>query len=194
MNACEFLFETLAIHDGSPYGREPVSQLDHALQCAALAVEERAPASLVVAALLHDIGHLIPGAGRDFGARPANYREDDRHEIVGAAMLDRWFGPVVTQPIRLHVPAKRYLCAVDPDYYDGLSAGSRKTLELQGEAFDEDAAKRFLAQPYAEDAVRLRRWDDRAKTPNLDVPRLDRYREDVEQALLGAKQAEPIAI
>jgi len=190
MNACEFLFETLAIHGGSPYGAEPVSQLDHALQCAALAEEEGSPSAMIVAALLHDIGHLIHSGERDVRRRDV----DDRHEVKGAALLSRWFGPEITEPIRLHVPAKRYLCAIDPEYYDGLSQGSRRSLGLQGDAFDSEAAKQFFATPYAEGAVRLRRWDDLAKVPNLDVPRLDHYSRCVERALSQAGQEERVAV
>lgn len=190
MNACEFLFETLAIHGGSPYGAEPVSQLDHALQCAALAEEEGSSPAMIVAALLHDIGHLIHGGERDLRSRDV----DDRHEVKGAALLSRWFGPEITEPIRLHVPAKRYLCAIDPEYYDGLSQGSRRSLGLQGDAFDSDAARQFFATPYAEDAVRLRRWDDLAKIPDHDVPRLDHYRRSVERALSKSDQGERLAV
>lgn len=176
MNACEFLFETLAIHGGSQYGEEPVSQLEHALQCAALAELDGAPAPLIVAALFHDLGHLISSVERDVHKRPFN----DRHESKGAAMLSRWFGTEVSEPVRLHVSAKRYLCAVDPAYQDRLSQASRRSLELQGKPLDSAAAKAFVRQPHAGDAVRLRRWDDLAKVSNLDVPRLDHYRRLVE--------------
>lgn len=176
MNACEFLFETLAIHGGSQYGMEPVSQLEHALQCAALAEQDAAPAALIVAALFHDLGHLISSVERDVARR--NF--DDRHETKGAAMLSLWFGSDVSEPVRLHVAAKRYLCAVEPGYHAGLSSASQRSLELQGNAFDRAAANLFIRQPYAESAVRLRRWDDLAKVSDLDVPRLDHYRHRVE--------------
>ena len=181
MDACEFLFETLAIHGGTQYGLEKVSQLDHALQCAALAEQEGARASLIVAALFHDIGHLIDNVEQDAPRRTF----DDRHETKGAAILSRWFGVDVTGPVRLHVPAKRYLCAVEPDYHDGLSMASQRSLDLQGAAFDPLSAEKFVGQPYADEAIRLRRWDDHAKIPDLDVPRLDHYRHYVEN-LLGA--------
>lgn len=182
MQGCEFLFETLAIHGGTQYGREDVRQLDHALQCAALAEQNEASSSLIVAALLHDLGHLIPTSAED----RAHRSEDDLHEAKGAEILSRWFGPEVTEPVRLHVPAKRYLCAVEPDYYDGLSRASKYSLELQGNPFDKDAAGSFIKQPYALDAVRVRRWDDRAKVPGLDVPPLGHYR-DIVEALMTAQ-------
>lgn len=172
MDAIEYLTDTLALHGARQYGMEPVSQLEHALQCAALAEEDGAAPTLIVAALLHDVGHMLHGLDPHGGRRGV----DDRHEVTGAALIGRWFGPEVTEPIRLHVPAKRYLCAVEPGYYDTLSPVSRHTLELQGNPFTPEAAQHFIAQPYAKDAVRLRRWDDRAKVTGLDVPRLTHYR------------------
>jgi len=179
MDASEFLFETLAIHGGTQYGLEKVSQLDHALQCAALAEQEGAGLALIVAALFHDIGHLV-----DSGERNAVKRTvDDRHETKGVAILSRWFDTDVTGPVRLHVPAKRYLCAVEPDYYGALSFASQRSLEMQGNPFDHVAAEAFIEKPYAEDAVRLRRWDDRAKVPDLNVSALDHYRPYVKALL-----------
>lgn len=185
MDACDFLFETLAIHGGTQYGLEKVSQLDHALQCAALAEQEGARTPLIVAALFHDIGHLIDNVEKDAPRRTF----DDRHETKGAAILSRWFGTDVTAPVRLHVPAKRYLCAVEPDYHDGLSLASQRSLEQQGAAFDRPSAEKFVDQPFAKEAVLLRRWDDQAKTPDLDVPRLDHYRHYVESLLQPPEKA-----
>lgn len=185
MDACEFLFETLAIHGGTQYGLEKVSQLDHALQCATLAEQEGAPVPLIVAALFHDFGHLIDNVEKDGPRRTF----DDRHETKGAAILSRWLGVDVTGPVRLHVPAKRYLCAVEPDYHDGLSPASQRSLELQGAAFDRPSAEKFVDQPFAKEAIRLRRWDDRAKVPDLDVPRLDHYRHYVECLLRDSEKA-----
>lgn len=190
MDACEFLFETLAIHGGSPYGPEPVTQLEHALQCAALAEQDGASAAMILAALLHDIGHLIQGYERT----PSRRDVDDRHEVKGAAILGRWFGPEITEPIRLHVPAKRYLCAIDPGYYDGLSTGSRRSMELQGAAFDGDDARRFFDMPHAGDAVTLRRWDDLAKVPDLNVPRLEHYRRYMDRMLPETEPSSRVAV
>jgi phosphonate degradation associated HDIG domain protein len=150
---------------------EQVTQLDHALQTAALAVSEGADDALVVAALLHDVGHLLeleagatgPGAG------------DMRHEATGAAYLDQLFGPAVTQPIALHVRAKRYLCAVDAAYSDGLSEGSKRSLEQQGGPLDARSAPDFESLPESEAAVRLRRWDDLGKVDGLTVEPLEHY-------------------
>lgn len=149
------------------YGGEAVSQLDHALQSAALAAREGASDALVVAALLHDLGHL---AHPDSDAASRAGR-DLRHEQVGARLLARWFPPAVTEPVRLHVQAKRLL-ARDPGYAAALSEESVRTLALQGGPFDDTEAAAFRALPFAEDAVRMRRWDDAAKIVGLVVPPL----------------------
>lgn len=160
------------------YG-ESVTQQAHALQCAALAEAEGAPASLVTAALLHDIGHMLHGDPKGAAAR----NMDDRHERIGAGWLARAFPPSVAEPVRLHVDAKRYLCAVDPAYHDGLSAASAHSLALQGGPFAADAAARFIAQPFAEEAVRLRLWDDLAKVPGAAVPGWAHFRTAIAAAV-----------
>jgi phosphonate degradation associated HDIG domain protein len=158
---------------GSHRYDEVVSQLDHALQCAALATAEGARDHLVVAALLHDVGHLLEL--RTGGAAPGPRSEDRHHEQRGA----RWLAPVfpaeVTGPIALHVAAKRYLCAVDPHYRAGLSSGSERSLVRQGGPMDAAEADRFARHPAHADAVRLRRWDDCGKVEDLVVADLDGY-------------------
>lgn len=173
------IFEAFARHGDETYG-EGVSQLDHALQCADLAVRDGAENSLVVAALLHDYGHFFEQRGH------AAEREgrDARHEAAGAAALRPWFGPEVVEPIALHVAAKRYLCAVEPGYEAGLSPASRLSLGLQGGPFNAEQAARFERAPAAAAAVRLRRYDDQGKTPELVPPPLESYRERLERALL----------
>ncbi|THD65954.1 HD domain-containing protein [Phenylobacterium sp.] len=142
---------------GARHYGEGVSQLDHALQCAQLAAADGAGDSLVAAALLHDLGHLLE-------ADEAQALEtDDRHEVHGAAALRGLFGPAVTQPIALHVAAKRYLCATEAGYESALSAASRQTLKLQGGPFSERQARRFEAVAHFADAVRLRRYDEGGK-------------------------------
>jgi phosphonate degradation associated HDIG domain protein len=162
------LFETRGCAE---YHGEAVSQAEHALQAAHLAEAENAPDALVVAALLHDVGHLISGHEED----AADQGIDDRHEFAGAAWLSHHFGPDVVEPIRLHVAAKRYLCAAEPDYFSGLSPASRLSLELQGGPFQRDELAAFEANPHHRAAVRLRRWDDTAKVPGLAVPGLEHY-------------------
>lgn len=153
------------------YGDNDVSQLQHALQCAALAEAEKSSPELITAAFLHDIGHIIDLHYE--GAAEAGI--DRRHEQTGSSYLAQWFGPAVTEPIRLHVDAKRYLCSVEPFYFDGLSAGSVRSLALQGGPFDRESASVFAAQPFAKDAIKLRRWDDLAKDPDAETAPVAHY-------------------
>ncbi|MBD2341399.1 phosphohydrolase [Calothrix sp. FACHB-156] len=153
------------------YGAEAVSQLEHALQCASLAEQSGQSHELITACLLHDLGHLI----HDLGDDPASQGIDDRHEHRAIPLLGKMFSPAVTEPIRLHVTAKRYLCSIDPEYWDSLSAASKRSLELQGGIFSPEQAEQFIQQPYAEDAVQLRIYDDKAKIQNLPTPDLNHF-------------------
>ena len=139
---------------------EAVTQVEHAVQAAGWALAVGATDELVAAALLHDIGHLLTGDHRD----EHEFRERDlHHEDVAARFLSRWFGPQVTEPIRLHVAAKRYLCAVEAGYHDSLSPASVRSLELQGGVMSDDEATEFARLDGAAAASDLRRWDDLAK-------------------------------
>jgi phosphonate degradation associated HDIG domain protein len=154
---------------------EELAQLDHALQTAALAAHEAASEELVVAALLHDVGHLLAiQAGRAEGESgvPA---EDLTHEAVGARYLAGLFPPAVTGPIALHVRAKRYLCAMDSEYVAGLSAGSVRSLKLQGGPMSVTEVRVFERNPASASAVRLRGWDDGGKLDDLQVAPLSAY-------------------
>lgn len=159
------------------YAGEPVTQLQHALQSARLAEQDGASDELVVAAFLHDLGHLI----NDQGESPTLRGIDDRHEYVALPFLRDLFGPAVLQPIRLHVDAKRYLCArgdgmvIGAEYWAALSIDSKRSLELQGGIFTDAEAAAFKAEPYSEDGVRLRLWDDRAKLEDAQTPPLAHY-------------------
>jgi len=164
------------------YFGEPVSQEEHALQAAYFAAQEEAPEALVVAALLHDVGHLI-----DAREDAADQGIDARHEDAGCDWLSRHYPPAVTGPVRLHVAAKRYLCAVDPDYLRGLSPASVKSLQLQGGVFTREEAVEFLQLPFGEDAVRLRHWDDMGKVVGLAVPPLASYPEALARQLKTAR-------
>ena len=159
---------------------EVVTQLEHALQCAALAREKNASPTLITGALLHDIGHIILD---EHNAREAFLNTDLNHEEVGARYMEPFFPESVTIPIRLHVPAKRYLCTTDPSYYDGLSEASKRSLKLQGGTMSDEERKAFEQIPCFEDGLILRRWDDLAKVKGLDTPRLEVYREIVQQCL-----------
>ncbi len=179
MSAADRILEILETSGAEQYGDEAVSQLQHALQCAHLAECSGASGSLVVAALLHDFGHLIHKLGEDAARRGI----DDRHEALGRKYLARWFDEDVTAPVGMHVDAKRWLCATDPAYFDSLSPASVRSLELQGGPFTEAGAAAFIAQPYAQDALAVRRWDEQAKDPGAVTPGLERYRSHIEAAI-----------
>lgn len=153
------------------YSGEPVSQLQHALQSATLAEQAGATPELVCAALLHDLGHLLNPQGETPSARGI----DDTHQYFAIPYLRGLFSPAVLEPIRLHVDAKRYLCATDAGYRERLSEDSKRSLELQGGVFSADDAAQFMARPYAEDAVRLRLWDDQAKVEGMATPDLQYF-------------------
>ena len=164
---------------GRAYAGERVTQLEHALQCAALAESESASPALVAAALLHDIGHILDPHDEAFASKGL----DARHEDAGEIFLAQYFGPEVSEPVRLHVAAKRYLCAVEPDYAAGLSPASRLSLRLQGGPFTPDEVRCFEQEPWFRSAVAVRRWDDAAKVPGLAVPGLEHYRSLLEAVL-----------
>ena len=167
----EAVIELLEKSAAHRYGGEPVSQLEHALQCAQQAEAEQSPDELVIAALLHDLGHML----HDLGDDATQQGIDDKHEVRALHLLRRAFGALVLEPVRLHVDAKRYLCRVDAGYYDMLTPASRASLALQGGPFSAEAARRFIAQPHAREAARLRVWDDHAKTPGAATPPLIHY-------------------
>jgi phosphonate degradation associated HDIG domain protein len=159
-----------------------VTQLEHALQSAALAEAEGADDELVTAALLHDLGHLL----QELGETPSLRGVDDVHQYAALPFLRGLFGERVLGGICLHVDAKRYLCATRPDYHDALSQDSKRSLKLQGGVFDAAQAQAFIAQPGAPDAVRLRLWDDRAKIAGLATPPLSHYLARARRCALAA--------
>ncbi len=156
---------------GRAYDGEPVTQLEHALQTATRAEQEGASPALITAALLHDLGHLL----NDQGESPTLRGIDDRHQFAALPFLKVHFPQDVLAPVALHVDAKRYLCATRPDYYEALSADSKRSLTLQGGAFAPDEAATFIARPYASDAVRVRLWDDLAKVEGMVTPPLAHF-------------------
>jgi phosphonate degradation associated HDIG domain protein len=174
LEAITQLFSTFG---GRMYTGEPVTQLEHALQSAALAEEAGAAPTLITASLLHDLGHMV----NDQGETPTLRGIDDRHEFVAIPRLRGLFPDAVLAPIRLHVEAKRYLCArgdgalSGPAYFAALSADSVRSLKLQGGVFSAAEADAFIAQPFAEQAVKLRRWDDLAKVAGRPAPPLEHY-------------------
>lgn len=172
MNVIDRLFTLFREKGTGAYFGEAITETEHALQCAHLAEQSGATPELIAAALLHDVGHLLHGLPQDV----AEQGIDGRHEEGGAAWLQRWFGPAVVDPVRLHVAAKRYLCTVEPDYYAGLSEASQRSLRLQGGRMSAAEVARFEHEPWFRSAIAVRRWDDGAKVPELIVPGLEHYR------------------
>ncbi len=175
--------ELLAIFVGRAtkrYGLSEINQLQHALQTAACAEADGAGPATVLASLLHDVGHMI----HDLGQNPAARGIDDEHEELGAAWLAERFGPEVSEPVRLHVAAKRYLCTIEPDYFGKLAPDSVRSLELQGGLMSADEVDSFRAHPQHAEAVRLRRYDEAAKDPYARTPDFDYFLRHVEACRL----------
>lgn len=166
------IFELVTQRGGDHYG-EGVSVREHLLQTAHHARVDGAPDALVAAALLHDVGHLLQRHGEDAADRGI----DAHHERIGAGWLARAFGPAVTEPVRLHVEAKRYLAAFEPGYFELLSAASVQSLALQGGPMSQEEADAFLALDGAADAIRLRRYDEKGKVTGVELDSLESYGE-----------------
>lgn len=173
------ILELFKKNGDSMYGGEAVTQLEHALQTATLAKLDGASDALITAALLHDIGHLLhnlPDDASDQGI-------DDVHEALAANFLENYFITAVVEPIKLHVAAKRYLCAVDPNYYERLSAPSKTSLVFQGGVMSKIEVEAFEINAFYKDAVSLRKWDDMAKDPLMQTPSIDFFTNTIEQSL-----------
>jgi phosphonate degradation associated HDIG domain protein len=159
------------------YFGERVTQLQHALQSAHCAVQAHADDELVVAALLHDVGHLLGGNLH------AEIGVIDHDSSCVEWLRARGFSERLIALVSGHVAAKRYLVATRPEYRERLSEASTKTLALQGGAMSDEEARAFAASPYFRDLLRLRSWDEAAKDPEAVVPGLDTYRDRIEAAL-----------
>lgn len=153
------------------YG-ENVTEQQHALQCATFAQAAGESPEVIAASLLHDYGHLLHDLGEDI----ADQGVDARHERIGANKLSAWFGEGVVEPVRLHAASKRYLCWKESDYYGGLSDASRKSLALQGGPMTDQEGIEFEAGPHFENAIRVRRYDDQGKIPEMKTPPLESFR------------------
>lgn len=175
------IIEVFESRGSESYGTEAVTQLQHALQCADLAKESGANDSLIAAAVLHDIGHILqstplPTSGdQDY---------DDQHESVGYQFLREHFGDAVADPVRLHVAAKRYLCTTDRDYEKQLSPTSLKSYHDQGGMMSAEEIAAFEAEPYYREAVRLRYWDDIAKDPDAITAEIEDFMPQLNTALI----------
>lgn len=178
MPVIEDILQLFAQHGDSEYGGEAVTQLEHALQSASLAEQEGASSFLIAAALLHDVGHLLHDLPDDAPDRGI----DDHHENSASTFLRQLFPAEVTEPVRLHVTAKRYLCAVEPIYLERLSGPSLISLRLQGGPMTADEVASFRQNPHHPAAVRLRRWDDTAKVPKLQTPSLSHFSKYIREA------------
>ena len=148
-----------------------ITHTSHGLQTAMIAEKEGASAPMIVAALLHDIGRIINPDDREI----TDSGRDAKHEEVAHEFLEAWFSPEVTMPIKLHVAAKRYLVATDPTYSKKVSPGSMRSMSGQGDVLTESEAAAFIEQPYAREGVTLRRWDDRAKSPDAQTPPFEHF-------------------
>lgn len=166
------VFDVLAAGGGEAYFGEPVTVLEHSLQAAWFVKKGGGAETLVAAALLHDLGHLLHSEGEDVAQRGL----DTRHEELGVAALEGRLSSAVLDPIRMHVAAKRYLCFAEPRYLAALSPTSVESLALQGGPMTAAEAEAYLAAPHAREAVKLRRADDAAKVKGLAVPELETYR------------------
>jgi phosphonate degradation associated HDIG domain protein len=174
----DFLLRLFKERGDGAYLGEPVSQTEHALQTAWAAEQAGAGSAVIAAALLHDVGHLLHDLPEDCALAGI----DDAHEARGARWLAQHFGPEVAEPVRLHVSAKRFLCATDPTYAGQLSEASLRSLQLQGGPFTPDEAAQFRRHPHAEAAITLRRLDEQAKVPGLPTPSLEHFRPCLEAA------------
>lgn len=190
MNIVDSIFSLFTEKGQEMYFGEAVTETEHALQCAHLAEKSGGDDDLIAAALLHDLGHLLHGLPEDIAEKGL----DGRHEEDGAGWLNGHFGPAVVDTIRLHVAAKRYLCAVEPDYGTGLSPSSQRSLRLQGGPFTLEEVNQFEQEPWFRSAVAVRRLDDAAKVPGLAVPGLEHYRERLQAILLRHEYAGSYAL
>jgi phosphonate degradation associated HDIG domain protein len=178
--AVDAIFIQFEAHGADAYLGEDVTLREHMLQTAAAAERDGASPELVAAALLHDYGHLIHGGPED----AAEHGIDTEHEEVGFRFLEEHFPASVVDPVRLHVAAKRYLCAVDPSYLEVLSPASRLSLDLQGGPMSPEEVAAFERLPHYGEACLLRRWDDEGKDPAWTTPPLEHYRPVLEAVAL----------
>jgi phosphonate degradation associated HDIG domain protein len=162
-------------HGGEEYAGEKLTQLEHMVQAAQLAEEQGYDDEVILAAFLHDVGHLCePGHGDNemdgFGIKD--------HEEIGAEFLkSKGFSKKIVRLVQSHVEAKRYLTLKNPSYYEQLSEASKKTLEYQGGRMEEDEASAFEQYPLFDLIIKMRKWDEQAKIEHKRIPDLNLYRQ-----------------
>jgi phosphonate degradation associated HDIG domain protein len=179
-----FILDLFARQGAREYMGEAVSMAQHMEQSAACAAADGAGDELVIAALLHDLGHFLC----DHPIEALEQGRDNYHEEAGAIYLERYFPPGVTEPIRLHVAAKRYLCATDPAYLKQLSDASIGSLRVQGGPMDRDEVRQFEARPFYREAVKLRLYDDDGKVAGLTIKPVNEYRETMAALLIQSQR------
>jgi len=180
-NIVDFIIDLFARRGAEEYMGEPVSMAQHMEQSAACAEADGAPEELIIAALLHDIGHFVG----DFPIDALENGVDNLHQDAGANLLKSFYPPSVTEPIRLHVAAKKYLCAVDQSYFDRLSSASVQSLQIQGGPMNEQEIADFESSPYHQTAVKIRHYDDDGKVEGLNIRTVEQYRDSLEALLLN---------
>lgn len=170
-NILDYIHHLFDGHGAEVYFGEQVTIAEHMLQAAHFAERDGADEKLIVATLLHDVGHL----NNKFGDNYIEQGVDNQHENAGSKILEPFFDKEITEPIRLHVAAKKYLCATNKKYYETLSDASKQTLQLQGGAMNAAAQHEFESNAYAKSAIRLRYWDDAGKVSGMRVAGLEHY-------------------
>ena len=166
-----FVADIFARRGDEEYLGEPVSMSQHMLQAARFAEQAHQPEEVIVAALLHDIGHFTS----EFGTYSPDDTEDRHHEDAGGDLLAPFFPPRVTDCVRHHVAAKRYLCATRPEYFSKLSPASVHTLSLQGGPMSTDEVAAFERNPHLQDIVKVRVYDEAGKRADMQTPPFAHY-------------------
>lgn len=180
-NVVDFLIDMFNTRGQDEYLGEAISQADHMLQCAVVADQFDAKESVVLASLLHDVGHFM----HDYDFDCADHGIDSEHENVANDFLKKFYPPEVTEPVRMHVDAKRYLCTVEDDYFDKLSEASVHSLKLQGGRMSDDEVKKFQESPHLQDALDLRRYEEAGKVEGVATPKIEAYRDLMEKFLVA---------
>jgi phosphonate degradation associated HDIG domain protein len=166
-----YLADVFARRGGEEYLGEPVTMAEHMLQGAAIAEEQGLPEEIIVAALLHDIGHFTS----EFGTFTMDDTEDRWHEDAGAELLAPFFPPVIVDCVKYHVAAKRYLCATRPEYFRRLSEASIHSLKLQGGPMSAEEVAEMERNPHLKEIVQVRYLDEAGKRAGMETPGFEHF-------------------